>query len=288
MSDSISSEEFDDLMARYVVEARRNHLEGDKPTVRSLLLGQGVEESEPLKLRGPGIYWVIGKTMSGKTNALQKLARYLDEMILFTVKDDDGKVHEVPIEEFHYYYREVWQKNPFDEMESKYNVQFHDECPSSEDINELCKDRAPRVVVLDDMMDHIMDSPEIVQLLTRQVHHLNIMVFLVAQMLHPTGKNAVGLREQGHGYFFFEFTANERGLNTRFRALTHTRHVDSVMRFYKSMVQRSQGYMYVDCHPLQASKRFKFYGNIFPDEGVTRALPLSEIVGRKRKLNEAD
>ena len=196
----VSSDELEDTLAKYVVYSRES---GDRNmTLQSLLRSQGVEEIESLKLRAPGIYWVTGKTMSGKTSAITNLLRHLDDMVVFTVKDKEGIVTKMPVEEVHYFFQGVWQENPFDELEGEYNVQFHNTCPTSDEIHEICKDKMPRILILDDMMNHITDSQDIVELLTKQVHHMNIMVFLITQMLHPTGKFAVGLRAQGHGYFF--------------------------------------------------------------------------------------
>ena len=123
-------------------------------------------------------------------------------MVVFTVKDKEGVVSEKPVEEVHHFFQGVWQENPFDELEGEYNVQFHNTCPTSDEIHDICKDKMPRILILDDMMNHITESKDIVELLTKQVHHMNIMVFLITQMLHLTGKFSVGLRAQGHGFFF--------------------------------------------------------------------------------------
>ena len=141
--------------------------------------------------------------MDGQAITKRRVLRYLDHMVVFTVKDKDGVVTEIPLEEVHYFFQGVWQENPFDELEGEYNVQFHNTCPTSDEIHEICKDKMPRILILDDMMNHITDSQDIVELLIKQVHHLNIMVFLITQMLHPIGKFSVGLRAQSHGYFFF-------------------------------------------------------------------------------------
>ena len=111
----ISSTDLQDTVAKYVVHSR---IHGGQKNVslRSLLRAQGVEECEPLKLRGPGIYWFTGKTMSRKTNAVTQLLRHLDAMVTFTVKDKDGRVIEMPVEEVHYFFQGVWQENPFDEL----------------------------------------------------------------------------------------------------------------------------------------------------------------------------
>lgn len=264
--------EIEHLLAKYVALKEIESNRVGELGVRDVLEWLGVEESQPLLLRGPGIYWVMGKTMSGKTNAMAKLFAYLDKMVHFTVKDSGGNISKQLVEEVHYFYKGPWQEDPFDKLEHEYNVQFHGKEPDRADIDRICGDKLPRILVLDDMMEHIVNSPDIVDLLTKDVHHMNLMVFLITQMLHPGGKNAVGLRSQGHGYFFFQFTADHQGLRRRFNSLVPKNQVDSVKRFYDEAVGRPRGYVYIDCHSLQQTK-YHIYRNIFPDEGVTEVLP---------------
>lgn len=260
------------LLARYVALKEIEMGKVGELGIRDVLPWLSVEETNTLKLRGPGIYWVMGKTMSGKTMAMKSLFDHLDEMVHFTVKDEKGVVTEQPVEEVHYFFKGRWQKDPFDDLESEYNVQFHNKKPMRKDIEDICRDTKPRVIILDDMMEHIVDSQDVVDLLTKDVHHMNLMVFLLTQMLHPVGKNSVGLRSQGHGYFFFNFTADDTGLRKRFGSLVPKPRVDSLKRFYDEAVQRPRGYVYIDCHPLQTST-YHIYRNIFPEEGVTEVLP---------------
>lgn len=199
--------EIEHLLAKYVALKEIESNKVGQLGIRDVLKWLGVEETSQLLLRGPGIYWVVGKTMSGKTNAMAKLFKYLDQMVHFTGKDSDGNITKQLVEEVHYFYTGPWQNDPFDRLEHEYNVQFHRKEPTSEDIENICSDKAPRIIILDDMMEHIGNSSDIVDLLTKDVHHMNLMVFLITQMLHPGGKNTVGLRSQGHGYFFFQFTA---------------------------------------------------------------------------------
>lgn len=279
MSNKITKDDDDDqnvedILAKFIVS---QGVGTDRNAVDFLLRQQGIEQGDPLKIWGPGVYWFIGKTMSGKTEALKNLLTHLD-MVKFTVRDEDNpeKFKQVPVAEIIYFYTSEWQSHPFDELEQINGVRFIKLEPTAGYTGKLCQDRRPRIIILDDMLQHVTEDDSIVQLITRQVHHLNIMVCITMQVLHPRGKNAVGLRSQGHGYFFFNHTNDKAGLLLRFKQfLTDNKKVDKVMAFYIDAINRPGGYMYVDCHQLQSRDLpYKFFSRIFPNEGITEACDL--------------
>ena len=129
------------------------------------------------------------------------------------------------MEEVLYFYTSMWQPHPFDELE-KQGVKFRREIPHKGLIENLCDDKRPRIIVLDDMIQHVVEDDSLFQLLSRQVHHLNIMVLVTSQILHPRGKNAVSLISQGHGYFFFPIYYKQRRSEKTIERFTDRYHRD--------------------------------------------------------------
>lgn len=267
-------DDLEELLAKFIV------LQGGKDNLSSIervLSQQGVLKCEKPRIRAPGIYWLFGKTMSGKTDVLKNILQNTHR-IDFTIRDtrDVTSFKHVQVEEVLYFYTSMWQPHPFDELE-KQGVKFRREIPNKGLIENLCNDKRPRIIVLDDMIQHVVEDDSLFQLLSRQVHHLNIMVLVTSQILHPRGKNAVSLISQGHGYFFFQFTTNKEGLKKRLRdLLTDTTEMKKVMPFYEQCIKRKGGYLFVNCHQLheQSACPFKFFSCIFPEEGITKALDL--------------
>lgn len=272
MDDTV--DDLEDLLATFVAkQGGTDNLE----SIERIFAHQGVQKCEESRIRAPGIYWLFGKTMSGKTDVLKNILSNT-HLIDFTVRDkhDVTSFTRVDVEEVIYFYTSTWQHHPFDDLERQ-GVKFRREIPSNSLIENLCEDKKPRIIVLDDMIQAVVEDDSLFQLLSRQVHHLNIMVLVTSQILHPKGKNAVSLISQGHGYFFFQFTTNKEGLKKRLRdVLTDTTKMKQVMAFYEQAIKRKGGYMFVNTHQLHESSNcpFRFFSCIFPEEGITKALDL--------------
>ena len=266
-------DDLEELLAEFIV------LQGGDDTnssIDKILAQQGVQKCEEPRIRAPGIYWLFGKTMSGKTDVLKNILSNT-HLIDFTVRDkhDVKSFKNVEVEEVIYFYTSMWQNHPFDELE-KEGVKFRREIPTNTIVENLCHDKKPRIIVLDDMIQHVVENDSLFQLLSRQVHHLN-MVLVTSHILHPRGKNAVSLISQGHGYFFFQFTTNKEGLKKRLRdLLTDNTNLKKVLAFYEESIKRKGGYMFVNAHQLheRSACPFRFFSCIFPEEGITKALDL--------------
>ena len=269
-----SVDDLEKLLAEFIV------LQGGDDTncsIDKIMAQQGVQKCEEPRIRAPGIYWLFGKTMSGKTDVLKNILSNT-HLIDFTVRDkhDVKSFKNVEVEEVIYFYTSMWQNHPFDELE-KEGVKFRREIPTNTIIEHLCHDKKPRIIVLDDMIQHVVEDDSLFQLLSRQVHHLNIMVLVTSQILHPRGKNAVSLISQGHGYFFFQFTTNKEGLKKRLRdLLTDNTNLKKVLAFYEESIKRKGGYLFVNAHQLheRSACPFRFFSCLFPEEGITKALDL--------------
>ena len=88
---------------------------------------QGIEQIPTFKLQAPGIYFLYGSTMSGKTTALKLLIQHLPEILEFHVPSSKDASQWLPmqVDKIDYFYGgKTWQKDPFDTLES-IGVQFH-------------------------------------------------------------------------------------------------------------------------------------------------------------------
>ena len=175
---------------------------------------QGIEKVPTFKLQAPGIYFLYGITMSGKTTALKKIIQYLPQILEFRVPSSEKESNEwvlVPeIKKIDYFYGgTAWQKNPFDFLESM-GVQFHSNgLPTQEYLDQVEKDEKPRLIILDDLMQEIHGSKFMVEVFTKAVHHSRLCVFMTQQTLHPHSKHSITLRSQATGSFYFRFSSEE-------------------------------------------------------------------------------
>ena len=248
------------------------------PRFEDYMMLQGIEKVPTFKLQAPGIYFLYGITMSGKTTALKKIIQYLPQILEFRVPSSEKESNEwvlVPeIKKIDYFYGgTAWQKNPFDFLESM-GVQFHSNgLPTQEYLDQVEKDEKPRLIILDDLMQEIHGSKFMVEVFTKAVHHSRLCVFMTQQTLHPHSKHSITLRSQATGSFYFRFSSEDRALRESFRKFeTNPNILKELLEYYKSNIAKPGGYLYVDGHPRQPFTLTPYLSHIFPDEGLTECL----------------
>jgi hypothetical protein len=79
----------------------------------------------------------------------------------------------------------------YNEMEQNIpNIVFNEGLPHPCTINEWTYDRKHVLIVIDDLIDEMVKSPEMEHLLTRDCHHRNCSVIYLSQNLYQGGRNA--------------------------------------------------------------------------------------------------
>lgn len=116
---------------------------------------------------------VSGSTGSGKTRWVYRFIRKLKDMY-------SGD----PPEKIMYRYG-IYQPL-FDEMERTVpNFVSRKGIPSEEEIDEFCDGRSHVLLILDDLMNSVVQSPDMELLFTRGCHHKGISVIFLTQNLFP-------------------------------------------------------------------------------------------------------
>ena len=84
------------------------------------------------------------------------------------------------------------------------------------DLNGLVKDTQSNWTIIlntepisfDDWMNQIYKSNNMIDVLTKMLHHLNLLAFITQQALYPRLINATALQSQASGFFSFIFRQN--------------------------------------------------------------------------------
>ena len=105
----------------------------------------------------------------------------------------------------HYFKGSAWQSQPFDTIEKEAGVKFYSTFPTKRQIEELVqnnkktKKQTTTILIFDDWMNQLYKSDDMVDVLTKMVYHLNLLVFITQQVLYPRSINATALRSQASG-----------------------------------------------------------------------------------------
>ena len=196
--------------------------------------------------------------MAGKTTLLSKILLHRHKKVHAAIKDENGE----------------WQSQTFDTPEKEAGVKFYSTFPTKQQIAELVqndKKQKPKTTILifDDWMSHIYKSEDVIGVLTKMVHHLNLLVYIMQQALYPRSVNAIASRPQVSGFFSFHFSAEHNTLCQWFhKFLTDKQDVNVVLEYYKSKIASRGGYLFVYLHPKQSIK-YRFWLYVTPEEGLT-------------------
>ena len=91
-----------------------------------------------------------------------------------------------------YCYGSSWQPM-FTKMQQDMGVTFHPGIPTIPWEEVFPSEQRPSLLVLDDLMIETVDSDQVMDLLSKKVHHLNLFVIVVTQNLYALGKHSVGM-----------------------------------------------------------------------------------------------
>jgi hypothetical protein len=201
------------------------------------------QSGSPILLAGP--------TNSGKTRWVSRFLTYQ----MFTEK----------IASIHYFYG-VYD-NFYTEMKKSSTVVapifFKKGLPSEEDINHIA-DGKFHILVLDDLMDDIVKSVEMLQLFTKYCHHKNISAIFISQNIFQQGKYSRTISINCHVIVLFANKRDESQITTFARQI-YPHAVKKFLNIYTSMMKKEYAYIVIDCTPAHP-RQIKIRGDIFPGE----------------------
>ena len=166
-----------------------------------------VKMVKSLKIRSPGVYYFIGSTMAGKTTLLAKILLHRHNILHTTIKTETGEwKQDTSLDNIHYFKGSTWQSQPFNTLEKEAGVKFYSTFPTKRQIEKLVQNnkktkKQTTILIFHDWMNQLYKNDDMVDVLTKMVHNLNILVFITQQALYPRLINATALRSQAWGFF---------------------------------------------------------------------------------------
>ena len=194
---------------------------------------------------------VSGATMSGKSHLTFRLLRHKNEMFIN------------PPEKVLYCYG-IYQPL-FDTIEKELSfVTFHQGLPSEDALKELSSTNNCNLVVLDDLMENVTSSSEMLSLFVKGVHHLHLSVLYINQNLYCKGKHSRTINLNTHIYVLMK---NPRDVS-QLQCLARQAFLGKsafLMEAYKDATFRPYGYLVLDFSPA-AEEAYRLRTNVFPGE----------------------
>ena len=142
-------------------------------------------------------------------------------------------------------------------------ISFHEGLPDIDKIDSIA-DGKFHIIVLDDLMEDIVRSADMLKLFTKYCHHHNISAIFVSQNIFQQGKYSRSISLNCHIIVLFSNKRDESQIATLARQI----YPDDWKRFlkaYKMSMNSSYAYLVVDCSPSQ-KREIKVRTNIFPGE----------------------
>ena len=216
----------------------------------NLQSGMGTRKTCDPRFRVPGSMQNVGPTLSRKTTWLFKLIQ--DAATHF--RDDTGD--SARFRQTLYCYGSSWQPM-FTKMQQDMGVTFHPGIPTIPWEEVFPSEQRPSLLVLDDLMRKTVDSDQVMDLLSKKAHRLNLFVIVVTQNLYALGKHSVGMNRNYQYTILFRYPVD-----------TGARWMGDAKRFmplYERATTPPYGYLVVNHHP-QTPEEIRFRFNVFKDE----------------------
>ena len=121
----------------------------------------------------------------------------------------------------------------------------------------------PGLLVLDDLKRETVDSYQVMDLLSKKAHHLNLFVIVVTQNLYALGKHSIGMNHNYQYTILFRNPADTRYIKTLGQHWMGD--VKCFMPVHKWATTQPYGYLVVDNHP-QTPEEIHFPFNVLKDE----------------------
>lgn len=153
----------------------------------------------------------------------------------------------------------LWQ-DIFDEMESELPfITFHKGLPTPEHLE---KTSEHKLIVLDDLIQECLDSPDIRKLVTQCCHHNDLSSMIISQNLFQQGRNA---RTISLNCWYFVLFKNYRAISQVKNLAGQTGLGKKLITAYSDAVSVPYGYLVIDFAP-GVEDRYRLRSRIFPGE----------------------
>ena len=180
---------------------------------------------------------VSGATKSGKTWWVYRLLR---ERVGMFVPNPPSSI---------LYCYSVYQPL-FDDMKMTFgdDIRFVEGLPSSEDVDNLTSDGRHHVIILDDVMQKVVQSPEMALLFTQGCHHKNLSVIFITQNLFAQGKSSRNIA-LNTTYVVLLKNVRDASQATLLGRQLYPGKTDGFMRAYTEIMMELRGYLIIDLAP---------------------------------------
>lgn len=133
---------------------------------------------------------------------------------------------------------------------------------------DLDVDESSKILIIDDLMSDVLESPEIVNLLSIQTHHSNITTIITLHNIYFSSKFARTIRRNFNYNVFFYNRLDIRELKTLSSQLgKNPNFLQDCFDFLTSKFQNENAYVLVDGHYKSKIKSFFVRSHIFPENG---------------------
>lgn len=204
-----------------------------------------------LPLASPCSVGVYGCQQSGKTYFVKQLLIHRDDM--FT--EQTTKI----------LYCYTISQPVLEEMEQSIDIFVMKRgLPSEEDIEELTQNRTHTILVLDDLMSEVCNSPQAEQLFTIHCHHRNMSIIYLSQNIYYNGKKSKTISLQMHYITLFRNPRDKSQISTLARQLFPGK-TKNFLEVYNDALEEPYSYLLLDISP-HSNQLYQIRSKIFPKE----------------------
>ena len=210
----------------------------------------GEEKKMSISFISPANICLYGATQSGKTSFVLRLIEHAD--VMFT--KNPRRI---------LYCYGTWQ-DAYDTLVKLDNITMHEGVPSRATIEEFSYDKAPTLLIMDDLLADIVNNKEVHHYVTVMSHHNNMTIIMLMQSIFPKGNYARTISLNCHYMVLFRNRRDGNQIKVLGSQLMPSR-VTFFMDSYKKATSKEWGYLLVDIHP-SSDPAYELRTRIFPDD----------------------
>jgi hypothetical protein len=153
------------------------------------------------------------------------------------------------------------------------NIEFYQGLPTATFIDQWSSENEPQILVLDDLMDSVCSSADMVQLYTVKCHHRNITTITIQHSLYPPGKHSHTLSLNVNYFIIFKNYRDQQQIGYFAKQIIGDKS-HYFMQSYAMATKQQYCYILIDLHP-QSDQKYRLRSNIL--EGQTLVVYVSKV-----------